>query len=59
MAEKAKVIMRQNSTGERFAGYMDEMSGEFKTVMVIRDEQDLDNFLDMYDVSYVRIDRVF
>lgn len=59
MAEKTRVVMRQNSVGERFAGYMDESSGEFKTVMIIHNEEDLDNFIDMYDVSYVSIERIF
>ena len=59
MAENTKVVMRQNSLGEKFAGYWDDKTGEFKTVMVIHNDQDMDNFIDMYDITYVRIEKVF
>ncbi|MCR5785368.1 MAG: hypothetical protein K6G40_06995 [Eubacterium sp.] len=58
MAENRKVVMRTNSLGERFAGYWDEVTGTFKTVMVIHNDNDMDSFIDKYDITYVRIENV-
>lgn len=58
METGAKIIMRTNvGTGERFAGYY-ESTGEFKIVMAIQSDNDLDCFIDRYDISYMQIERV-
>ena len=58
METGTKVIMRTNvGTGEKYAGYYDP-TGEFKMVMKIQTDHDLDLFIDQYDISYMRIERV-
>ena len=42
-------------TGEKVAGFKDLKSGKFSEVMLIRDNKDLDVFLEKYDVSVAEI----
>ncbi len=39
--------------GEQVAGFKDIKTGKFEEVMLIRDGQDLDQFMDMYGISMV------
>ena len=39
--------------GEQVAGFKDTQSGHFYEVMLIRNGQDLDSFIEMYDLSSV------
>lgn len=40
-------------TGERVAGFKDIHTGKFEEVMLIRTDRDLDDFMEMYDVSTI------
>lgn len=39
--------------GEQVAGFKDKQTGHFTEVMLIRNGQDLDVFMEMYDLSAV------
>ena len=49
------VIRSSICTGEKVAGFKDLESGKFTEVMLIRDNKDLDVFLEKYDVSVAEI----
>lgn len=40
-------------TGEQVAGFKDIHTGKFEEIMLIRNEQDLDNFMRMYDINSI------
>ena len=54
--EHQKPIIRSSiCTGEKVAGFKDLQTGKFTEVMLIRDNKDLDIFLEKYDVSVAEI----
>lgn len=40
-------------TGEQVAGFKNIHTGKFEEVMLVRNEKDLDKFMEMYDVDVV------
>lgn len=40
-------------TGEKVAGFKDIHTGKFQEVMLIRNEKDLENFMETYDLDNV------
>lgn len=38
-------------TGEQIAGFKNIHSGKFEEIMLIRNEKDLDTFMEMYDIA--------
>ncbi len=58
MQTERRLILRTSvGTGERFAGYY-EATGEFKMVMQIHNDNDLDLFIEKFDATYVGIESV-
>ena len=54
--ENQKPVIRSSiCTGERVAGFQDVKTGKFMEVMLIRDNKDLDKFLEDYDISVAEI----
>ena len=54
--EHLKPVIRSGiCTGEKVAGFKDLDSGKFTEIMLIRDNKDLDAFLEKYDVSVAEI----
>ncbi len=52
--EKYRAVLRCSiCTGEQVAGFKDIHTGHFEEVMLIRNSRDLDEFMDMYDVSAI------
>ena len=50
--ENQKPVIRSSiCTGERVAGFRDVKTGKFMEVMLIRDNKELDKFLEDYDIS--------
>ena len=50
--EKERPIIRASiCTGERVAGFKDRKTGVFHDVMLIRDQQDLDEFMETYGLE--------
>ena len=47
------VIKCSICNGEQVAGFKDTQSGRFYEVMLIRNGQDLDSFMEMYELSSV------
>jgi len=41
-------------TGERVAGFKNKNTGKFKEIMLIRDDEELKNFMEMYGVDSVK-----
>lgn len=48
---KRPVIRSSICTGERVAGFKDNQTGKFEEIMLLRDENDLEEFLERYDVD--------
>ena len=48
------VVRSSICTGERVAGFKDRQSGQFKEVMLIRSQQDLEEFKRKYKVDSVK-----
>lgn len=48
---KKPVIRASICTGEQVAGFKDLKSGKFEDLMVLHSDEDLKQFLDMYDVK--------
>lgn len=48
---KTPVIRSSICTGERVAGFKDPASGKFDEMMLIRDDRDLSEFLQRYQVE--------
>lgn len=52
--ENYKAIIRSSiCTGEQVAGFKDIHTGKFEEVMLIRDGRDLDEFMEMYDLTTI------
>lgn len=45
------VIRSSICTGEKVAGFRDIQTGKFMEVMLIRDNRDMNEFLEKYDIS--------
>lgn len=45
------VIRSSICTGEQVAGFQNIHTGKFSEVMLIRSDRDLEEFLEMYDIS--------
>ena len=54
---KVPVIRSSICTGEQVAGFKDPVSGKFKELMLIRNDRDLQEFLERYQVSESDIQR--
>ena len=55
--EKIPVIRSSICTGEQVAGFKDPISGKFEELMLIRDDQDFQEFLSHYQVEESEIKR--
>ncbi|MDE7321463.1 MAG: hypothetical protein K2N73_01820 [Lachnospiraceae bacterium] len=55
---KKPMIRKNQSTGEMLAGFLDPISGAFEVAMEINDEQDIDDFIEEYDLSVVMISKM-
>lgn len=54
--ENQKPVIRSSiCTGEKVAGFRDMRTGKFTEVMLIRDNKDMDAFLEKYDISAAEI----
>ena len=51
------VIRSSICTGEQVAGFKDPVSGKFQELMLIRNDRDLQEFLEQYQVSESDIQR--
>lgn len=50
--ENRKPVIRASiCTGEQTAGFRDIRTGKFSEVMLIRNSRDLEEFLEIYDIS--------
>ena len=54
---KVPVIRSSICTGEQVAGFKDPVSGKFQELMLIRNDRDLQEFLEQYQVSESDIQR--
>jgi len=54
---KIPVIRSSICTGEQVAGFKDSVSGRFEELMLIRNDQDLRDFLRQYQVEETEIRR--
>ena len=52
---KKPVIKASICNGEQVAGFKDIQTGKFTEVMLIRDNKDMDLFLEKYDISVAEI----
>lgn len=49
--EKQKPVIKSSiCTGEKVAGFKDIQTGKFTEIMLIRDNRDMDVFLEKYDI---------
>ena len=53
------VIRASICTGEQVAGFKDIRTGKFEEIMVIRDGNDLNDFVKMYDISKTDITKEY
>lgn len=54
--EKLKPVIRSSiCTGEKVAGFKDIQTGKFTEVTLIKDNKDMDLFLEKYDISVAEI----
>lgn len=52
--EKQRAVLKCSiCNGEQVAGFKDKQTGPFTEVMLIKNGQDLDAFMEMYDLSAV------
>lgn len=52
--EKQRAVLKCSiCNGEQVAGFKDKQTGHFTEVMLIKSEQDLDSFMEMYDLSAI------
>ena len=52
--EKQRAVLKCSTcNGEQVAGFKDKQTGHFTEVMLIKNGQDLDAFMEMYDLSAV------
>ena len=53
-SEKQRAVLKCSiCNGEQVAGFKDKQTGHFTEVMLIKNGQDLDAFMEMYDLSDV------
>lgn len=52
-AAKKPVIRCSICTGEQVAGFKDLHTGKFSDIMLIRNEKDLKEFMDMYEITEI------
>jgi hypothetical protein len=57
IAGKVPVIRSSICTGEQVAGFKDPVSGKFRELMLIRDSDDLAEFLSSYQIDEKDIQR--
>ena len=50
---KHAVIHASICTGERVAGFKDDKTGRFEEIMLIRNDKDLEEFMEAYDVAQI------
>ena len=56
--ENQKPVIRSSiCNGERVAGFWDKNTGKFTEIMLIRDNKDMDRFLEDYDISVAEIEK--
>ena len=56
--ENQKPVIRSSiCTGEKVAGFRDLNTGKFTEIMLIKDNKDLDKFLEDYDISVAEIEK--
>ena len=54
--ENQKPVIRSSiCTGEKVAGFRDLHTGKFTEVMMIKDSNDMDLFLEKYDISVAEL----
>ena len=54
--ENQKPVIRSSiCTGEKVAGFRDIRTGKFTEVILIKDNKDMDLFLEKYDISVAEI----
>lgn len=58
VVNKKPLIRKSQTTGEMVAGFLDPETGAFDVVMEIEEEKDIDEFLEMYDLSVVMISKM-
>ncbi len=58
IANKKPLIRKNQETGEMVAGFLEPETGMFEVAMEIKDERDIDEFLDRYDLSVVMISKM-
>ena len=52
--EKQRAVLKcYICNGEQVAGFKDKQTGRFTEVMLIKNGQDLDSFMEMYDLTTV------
>lgn len=52
--EKQRAVLKCSiCNGEQVAGFKDKQTGHFTEVMLIKNGQDLDSFMEMYDLSAI------
>ena len=57
--KRMKPLIRKNkNTGEMIAGFLDPVSNVYHEDMEIRNDKDIDTFLDKYDLPVVIISKV-
>ncbi len=58
--EKLRPALRCSiCTGEQVAGFRDVSTGRFEDIMLITGRDDLESFMDMYDISEDEITRIY
>lgn len=56
--ENQKPVIRASiCTGEQVAGFKDIHTGKFTEVMLIKDNYDMDEFLETYDIAKAEVSR--
>lgn len=54
--DKLKPVIKSSiCTGEKVAGFKDLQTGKFTEIMLIRNNKDMDTFLEKYDISIAEI----
>lgn len=54
--DKEKPVIKASiCNGERVAGFKDLQTGQFREVMLVRNDKDLDQFLESYDIAIAEI----
>jgi hypothetical protein len=55
---KKPMIRQSQTTREMVAGFLNPVTGDFEVAMEINDENDIDAFLEEYDLSVVMISKM-